>query len=105
MICKANATDIIYTDAISGIPANFLKESLKNAGYDIETLKKSPITGGKLKSMDEEAKSWKTIWSAGHGVSNIHDIPKVAELVARFKTDYNALKKTPAPHKPPPRKP
>ncbi len=29
---KAKATDIIYTAAVSGIPANFMKQSLEKAG-------------------------------------------------------------------------
>ena len=31
---------------------------------------------------------WKTVWSAGQGVSNIHDIPTVADLAQRLKTEY-----------------
>lgn len=95
MICDASAGDIIYTSAVSGIPANFLKESMEKAGFDIEKLKKEGASSGKLKPLNadgEEAKAWKTVWSAGQGVSNIHDIPTVADLADRLKTEYAAAK-------------
>ena len=33
---------------------------------------------------------WKDIWSAGHGVGSITDIPSVEQLVARLHTEYYA---------------
>lgn len=88
MIIDAASDDIIYTDAVSGVPANFMRQSLEKAGYDIDELKKGPTGKGKLKPLEEDAKAWKTVWSAGHGVDNIDDIPSVSELVTRFKTEY-----------------
>jgi len=38
--------------------------------------------------MNEEARVWKTIWSAGHGVGTIDDIPPAAELCARLIAEY-----------------
>jgi nitronate monooxygenase len=96
MICDATASDVIYTSAVSGIPANFLKDSMAKAGFDIEKLKKEGATStGKLKPLDahgEEAKAWKTVWSAGQGVSNIHDCPAVSDLADRLKTEYTDAK-------------
>ena len=37
---------------------------------------------------EAEAKAWKTIWSAGHGVSSIHDNPKVKDLIDKLKIDF-----------------
>ncbi|MBL1148533.1 MAG: nitronate monooxygenase [Pseudomonadota bacterium] len=88
MIIDAVADDIIYTDAVSGVPANFMRQSLEKAGFDLEELKKGPSGKGKLKPLEEDAKAWKTVWSAGHGVENIDDIPSVSELVTRFKDEY-----------------
>ncbi len=88
MICSVTASDIVYTDAISGIPANFIAQSLENAGYDVDELKKTPVTGAKIKPLNDEAKSWSTIWSAGYGVDNIDDIPSVAKLATGMKQDY-----------------
>jgi nitronate monooxygenase len=92
MILKAEATDIIYTPAVSGIPANFMKQSLENAGIqDVNHLSDSPL-GEKL-SLGDEAKAWKNIWSAGHGVSNIDDILPVSTLVTRLEKEYLSARK------------
>jgi nitronate monooxygenase len=93
MICDATAADIIYTAAISGIPANFIRQSLEKAGYDVEQLKKNGPGEGKLKSLTGETASWNKVWSAGQGVSNIHDIPTIQALVDRLKKEYVASQK------------
>jgi len=31
---------------------------------------------------------WADIWSAGHSCSGVQDVPPVADLVARLRTDY-----------------
>ena len=36
------------------------------------------------------AKAWRDIWSAGHGVGSIDDLPTVAALVARMAAEYHA---------------
>ena len=42
---------------------------------------------------EEEAKAWSTIWSAGQGVTGIHDAPPVEVLIADLKTEFkNAIK-------------
>ena len=44
---------------------------------------------GKKLTVSDEAKAWKTVWSAGHGVSAISDVPTVDELVARLTEEYD----------------
>ncbi|MEM9143828.1 MAG: nitronate monooxygenase, partial [Bacteroidota bacterium] len=89
MITEAGANDIIYTAAISGVHANFLAPSLKAAGISEEDLKRdTKIDFGK--ELDTEAKAWKTIWSAGQGVTTIEDSLPVVELIARLKTEFVA---------------
>ena len=39
---------------------------------------------------------WRNLWSAGQGVDLIHDIPSVAELVARLRAEYDAACQVPA---------
>lgn len=95
MILDAKAADIIHTPAVSGVPASFMRQSLELAGYDLKQLQsKGEINyGEKLKPMDEEAKAWKTVWSAGQGVGNISDLPSVAQLITRLDREYReALK-------------
>lgn len=97
MLLEARAADIIHTPAVSGVPASFMRQSLEQAGYDLKQLQhKGEINyGEKLKPMDEEAKAWKTVWSAGQGVGAIDDLPSVAELVQRLDQEYRtALART-----------
>lgn len=92
MIIDSNATDIVYTAAVSGVPANFLGASLEAMGITEEmwAIKKKINFGEELDAAKAEAKAWKTIWSAGQGVSTIHDVLPVAELAARMKTEFIA---------------
>jgi nitronate monooxygenase len=85
MILQANAKDIVYTDAISGVRANFLRASIVAAGGDPDNL---PPHNGMHVSAEGELKAWKDIWSAGHGVGDIHDIPSTAELCERLIREY-----------------
>ncbi|MFD1743920.1 NAD(P)H-dependent flavin oxidoreductase [Rhizobium helianthi] len=83
MTMEASSADILYTDAISGVNANFLRPSIVAAGMDPDNL----VSHGPM-DMGNEARAWKNVWSAGHGVTAIADIPSVAELCARLKTEY-----------------
>ncbi len=87
MIMNAGADDVIYTAAISGVPANFLAESLRAAGISEEDLKKDrKIDFGK--ELDTEAKAWKTIWSAGQGVTTVNNVLPVSQLVTDLKSEF-----------------
>jgi nitronate monooxygenase len=89
MIIEAGASDVTYTAAISGVHANFLAASLKAAGLTEEDLKKdTKIDFGK--ELDTEAKAWKTIWSAGQGVTTIEKTMPVAELVEELKNEFKS---------------
>ncbi|WP_271410412.1 NAD(P)H-dependent flavin oxidoreductase [Pseudomonas sp. Q1-7] len=94
MILDARAADIIHTPAVSGVPASFMRQSLEAAGYDMKRLAdKGDIDyGEKLKPVSDEAKAWKTVWSAGQGVGNIRDLPTVNELVTRLDQEYRAAR-------------
>jgi nitronate monooxygenase len=82
MIVEAGSADITYTPAVSGIPANFLTPSLVENGIDPKTLPEHKL------DMADEAKAWKTVWSAGQGAGAVHDILPVAELVGRLRDEY-----------------
>ncbi|MBT8769120.1 NAD(P)H-dependent flavin oxidoreductase [Metapseudomonas boanensis] len=94
MILDAKAADIIHTPAVSGVPASFMRQSLEAAGYDLKRLTdKADINyGEKLKPISDEAKAWKTVWSAGQGVGNIRDLPTADELIARLDREYRAAR-------------
>lgn len=85
MILDAESTDVVYTDKVTGIPANFLRESMVRAGLDWSH---SAITPAATVENEEEKIAWRDIWSAGQGVGLINDVPTVADLVQRLKAEY-----------------
>ena len=90
MIINSGASDIVYTAAISGVSANFLRPSLEAMGITEEMLShtKKIDFGNELNVMEKEAKAWSTIWSAGQGVTNIEDNPSVKELVEKMRDEF-----------------
>ena len=83
LIVTSGSADITYTPAVSGIPANFLTPSLVENKIDPKSLPEHKL------DMGEEAKAWKTIWSAGQGSGSIHDSPTTAQLVARLTDEFS----------------
>ena len=94
MIIEAVSGDIIHTPAVSGVPASFMRQSLEAAGFPMDKLNQAGELnyGEKLKPIDDEAKAWKTVWSAGQGVSQIHDVLTVEDLVNRLTDEYRSAR-------------
>ncbi|MCZ7659643.1 MAG: nitronate monooxygenase family protein [Xanthobacteraceae bacterium] len=88
MVVDCSVKDLVYSDRFSGVHANFLLPSIARHGIDVAALppKRPDMTG----LVDTEAKVWRDIWSAGHGIATIHDVPAVAELAARLADEYRA---------------
>ncbi|WP_328189187.1 NAD(P)H-dependent flavin oxidoreductase [Marinobacter sp. OP 3.4] len=84
MVRDTRAADIVYTPKVSGVNANFLRPSIEAAGLDLN----SDEAHGGL-DMENEAKAWKNVWSAGHGVGAISDEPATAELCQRLAREYH----------------
>ncbi|MDD2988067.1 MAG: nitronate monooxygenase [Zoogloea sp.] len=89
MLVDCGAADIVYTDAVSGTNANFLWPSLEKLGHQRENLVQG-VGKGKLKPLADEARAWRDVWSAGHGVATIHDVLPVRELCDRLAAEYRA---------------
>ncbi|HYF09497.1 MAG TPA: nitronate monooxygenase [Acetobacteraceae bacterium] len=87
MVLEAQAGDITYTNAISGVHGNFLKPSLAAAGLDPDNL---PPFEAELKLGEGKVRRWKNIWSAGQGVGAVRDIPTTAALCARLAEEYRS---------------
>ncbi len=90
MIIDSTANDIIYTAAVSGVNANFLRPSLEAMGITQEMWNDSKKIdfGEELDAAQAEAKAWKTIWSAGQGVTDIKDCPSVNNLIKSLKEEF-----------------
>jgi len=87
MIVESGTSSIVYTAAVSGVPANFLRPSLEMMGITKEMWDvKNKVDFGE--ELDSEAKAWKSIWSAGQGVTTIDNVLPVSELVAQIKSEF-----------------
>lgn len=95
MVVTARSSDILYTPAISGIPANFMLQSIREHGIDPASLpaKVEPVGRSALADMGVSAKAWRDVWSAGQGVGTIDDIPPAAELIARLSREYEEARR------------
>jgi nitronate monooxygenase len=69
--------------------------SLQQAGFERAQLAVGHGKG-KIHGIADEARAWRDVWSAGHGVATIHDVPPVAELVDRLEREYLAACERPA---------
>ncbi len=86
MLVAGTAADVIYTDAINGIPAMWLKASIQSVGLDLQRMPKPQKRG--TDHLPPGVTPWRNIWSAGQGIGLIHDVPNVAELVRRLQAEY-----------------
>ena len=89
MLVEAQPRDIVYTPSVSTIPANFLRASLAAAGLDPDAPAGTVDLGHVTNPTESDAKAWRDVWSAGHGVAAISDVPPVAELVDRMAAEYD----------------
>ena len=74
-VVGSSAEDIVYTDQVSGIHANFIKSTLP--------------TGEGPGGGPEGAKRWKDIWSAGQGVVEIKDVLSIERIVEDLVREYH----------------
>ncbi len=83
LLAESGADDVLTTKAVSGIPANFIRQSLEKAGVSLDTDAKLDMN-----KFHESELSWKGIWSAGHGVGNVAGSQNMAEIVAGLDEEY-----------------
>lgn len=83
-IARAGIDRIVVSSAINGVPANWIRESLAEAGLD-----ELAIAGGKA-DLPEGVVGWRDTFSAGQSVGLIDRIEPVADLVAQLAQDFAA---------------
>ena len=91
MIVDSTSADIVYSNYFSGVHGNYLKPSIRNAGFDPENLPQADPTKMNFANTDGKVKAWRDIWSAGQGVGAVKAVVSVDELVARLKREYEAV--------------
>lgn len=93
MLVESGVTDVVYTRGVNGLPASWLKASLRDIGLDPENL--FVPEGRSVDHLPAGKTPWRDIWSGGQGVGLIDDVPGVAQLVARLHAEYLAAAATP----------
>lgn len=89
MLARAEMGDIVTTTAVTGIPSNWMKESLDRAGFTPEMLEvKKKID---FSNLHGDTKAWKTIWGAGHSVGQTRGVQTTQAIVDELVADYAAL--------------
>ena len=90
MLVASDLSDLIFTDTFTGVKCHFLKPSIARAGVDL-----TQIEGKDSVDLDlGGSNAWKDMWSAGHGVSGIHNIVSVSNLVNQLRDEYSSAVST-----------
>ena len=75
-VVDSTPEDIVYTDQVSGVHANFIAATLPSAEHEAGH---DPAA----------AKRWKDIWSAGHGVAEITEVATIESIVDDLVREYH----------------
>lgn len=94
MLVSSIAEDVMFTDAITGLPASFLRPSMIDNGLDPANL--PAPTGRHRPNLPQGVKPWKTVYSGGHSTALVDDAPDVATVVARLSFELDEATKKPA---------
>ena len=95
LIVDQQSSDVLYTPAISGIPASWMRGGLLRVGLQPDAL--PALKGPMTPDLPEGLRPWRDVWSAGQAVGAIDDLPTVGGLVDRLAAEYAAAcRETPA---------
>ncbi|MDA9424932.1 MULTISPECIES: NAD(P)H-dependent flavin oxidoreductase [Bradyrhizobium] len=101
MIAGSSADDIVYSNLFTGVHGNYLKPSILAAGMDPDNLPTSDPSkmnfGTDASGERAKPKAWKEIWGSGQGIGSIDKVVPAAELIARFKKEYDEAVDPPLP--------
>jgi len=90
MIAASDAADILYSAYFTGVPGNYLRQSVINAGLDPDHLPSRDKTAMNFEAAKsaETVKAWRDIWGAGQSVGAIDDVLPAADIIARLRAEY-----------------
>lgn len=95
MIVDSKAADIVYSSYFSGVSGNYLKASVKKAGFNPDALPEGDLSTMDFSKREEnEIKAWRDIWSAGQGSGGVDAVVPVAKLIRRMQDEYEQARAT-----------
>ncbi len=86
MLVRAGMQDIVTTTAVTGLPANWMAESLEASGFSPEMLEAKKRID--FSNLHGDGKAWKNIWGAGHAVGQIRSVQSVADIVDQLCREF-----------------
>jgi len=90
MVVEASGVDIVTSDSVTGVKANWLRKSLTQAGYDLNNMP----AAGEINFLEAagDSKRWRDIWAAGQAVATVTQRDSIADVVAQLEAEYNAIR-------------
>ena len=85
-VVDSRASDIVYTNLVTGVHGNYLKSSFASAGLDPDNLPVSDPTAMNFGA--NKPKAWKDIWGSGQGIGAVDQVVPASALVARLAREY-----------------
>jgi nitronate monooxygenase len=85
MVIDSSVDDIVCSDAITGVAANWLRASLQSAGLDPSNM---PQKAQMDVSASVDAKRWKDIWAAGQSVGPVKQLQSIQEIVDELSEQF-----------------
>ncbi|HEY9208789.1 NAD(P)H-dependent flavin oxidoreductase [Acidovorax soli] len=89
-IVEGSSDDIVYSNLFTGVHGNYLAPSIRAAGMDPDKLPESDPS--KMNFGGDAKKAWKDIWGCGQGIGAINAVTSTAQLVARLRGEYEAVR-------------
>ena len=78
-LVESTMDDVRLSDAVGGLPASLL-------GSWLDGREKAPVSAGDFQQ--DRLVADQVVWSAGHGVTSVVDVPDVSTLVDRIREQY-----------------
>lgn len=88
LLVESGVDDVLYTPAINGVPASWLKPSLRLQGLDPTDLPARPPGVRGTSHLPPQVVPWSNLWSAGQGVELIESIEPLAQIVDTIGQEY-----------------
>lgn len=88
MVLEATAEDIVTSDRLTGVKANFMRKSLLAAGLDPNSTTRGGPGEKGFGEGGSSYKAWRDVWSAGHGAGAVKSLRPTAAIVDELAQQY-----------------
>jgi len=93
MLVRSSLDDVVLTSAFTGLPTSILAPALRAAGIEPNELDEAitPAMAAERYGAGgggDGPKRWVDLWSAGHSVSSVREVPRAGALVMRLAREY-----------------